>query len=738
MYFLRNLSSIAVERSNPWDFSAIDRVPADCLGKAGKTARSEWITAPKTDFQAYSLFEGVNANLRIRAGSSSEEGNPPVKMHGLAVDYDFPLKEEEIAAGLDRMSPDCRPQWRETTLSSNCRLVWLFHTPIALPSYAFAVAFLKSLDSVIPFRNLAGIDESALLAPERYYTNGCKWQKINPLPFPDAYLRGHLAKVSDKFDFNGPEFGSTLPLSAVIDPLRQKYPRFSEWPGDFVLGSAGPTFWIDGSESPKSAIVRETGIQTFAGHAPKPFFSWAELLGADLVNRFKTEQIGTSSQGIYYDEKHYFSKNGAGIWCIDPRENITLFLKQERGLSDTRKKGELTSEVERALVHIQRRNRIKTAAPFSFYPEGVTLILGESVLNTHTRRTISPAESAGPYPFLEEFLNTLFDPPEQLDYFLSWLSYYYKSCYRRAPRSGHAIFLAGGTNVGKTFLSRAVIGGLVGGFAEAHQFLTGADAFNSELFDCALWVIDDAGIASNFSAHKRFSENVKRIVANPTIRCNGKFLKANTVAWQGRVFVTLNTDPESSRILPDLDLSLREKIMILRTHEVAQIQFLPADEMESMLKRELPYLARFLLDYQTPKHCVSADPRFGVQPYLEKSLVDTANQSSVSGAFSEILEEWRRTFFMEHEPTAEKWEGTSLQLYKAILLDHTLVEAMKPFNLQGIGRMLASLASKKVFDIQVTGEDSRRMFMIPRDEARFPRRRSVIITQSDASKFEKK
>jgi hypothetical protein len=730
MFYLKNLSSVSVERGDPWEFTKIEDVPAECLGKTGKSARTDWMTAPLTDFHAYSLWEGVNSNLRIRgpSGSKDDEGNPPQYAHGHATDYDYALTEAEIEAAIARM--DIKPNWRETTLSGNCRLIWLYAKPIPIPSYAFAVAWCLSLDQIIPFRQMAGIDEGALKAPERYYTNGCRWQKLNPLPVPHALLVGHLVRVSAKFDFRGPEFGVSIPLDVVAQQLRIKYPKFAEWPGDFTLDAQGPSFWVDASESPKSAIVRETGMQTFSGHAHKPFFNWAELIGGDFCARFKTEQLGSAVTGIFYDEKHYFSKNSQGIWCIDPKENIVGLLKQERGLSDIKRKGDTTTEIERGLVYIQRNQRIKTAAPFAFYPEGEITVLGEKVLNTHTRKALAPSPEPGDFPWIANFLHNLFLTEDQLVYFISWLSYFYRSCYLRAPRSGHCVFIAGGTSVGKTFLSRGIIGGLVGGFCEANQFLMGEDTFNSELFDCGLWCIDDASIASDFKAHKRFSEMIKRIVANPSIRCNGKFLKANTVAWQGRIIITLNTDAESVRMLPDLDISLREKIMIFRTVEVSKIAFMTQDKMEAMLARELPLFARYLLDYQIPVECQSADPRFGVRNYLEPSLVNTANQSSISGTFAEILEEFTRAHFTEREPHADKWEGTALQLHKSIMLDPTICEAMKPFNVQSVGRMMISLAAKKVFDISVSGGEGSRIFTIHRDETRFPRTKMLQTPKS--------
>jgi len=613
--------------------------------------------------------------------------------------------------------------------------VWLFAEPVGIPSHEFAVQFLKSLEAVVPFRNLAGIDEPALIAPEKYYTNGCRWQKINPHSFPHALLMGHLIKFSEKFNWKGDKDATLIPLDIVSAQLKEKFPRFSEWPGDFVDGSQGPSFWIDGSESPKSAIVRPTGMQSLAAHRTKPFYFWPELIGAEFCNRYKTEQIGKATDGIYYDEKHYYSLNDAGVWCSDPKENIIGLLKTERGLSDLKRKGENTSEIERALVHIQRRNRVRVAAPFAFFPAGRTTLLGESVLNTHTRKAMTPAEKPGEFPFLDKFLRTLFDPAEQYEFFISWLSYYYKACLERKPRSGHAMYIFGGTSVGKTFCMRGLVGGLVGGFAEPQAYFTGEDSFNSELFDYALWCIDDGSLSKNYAMKQKVDEMIKRSVANPTMRCRGLYTKGATVSCQPRISVTGNLDAESKRALPDMDLSLREKIMVLKAHEVAQATFLPFDDMTAILARELPYLARFLLDWEIPPQCRTADPRFGVANYLEKSLVESANQGSISGAFSEILDEWQAMYFTQYEPAADEWSGTSLQLYKSIMQDHTLVEAMRPFGVQNIGRMLVSLANKHVFGITVSGDEGRRTFKIPRDLARFPKAKSLIVPGNSNEKF---
>ena len=65
----------------------------------------------------------------------------------------------------------------------------------------------------------------------------------------------------------------------------------------------------------------------------------------------------------------------------------------------------------------------------------------------------------------------------------------------------------------------------------------------------------------------------------------------------------------------------------------------------------------------------------GVKSFADPSLVESSRQSSRSGGFAEILEDWKDQYFGIREPNAKFWEGTAYQLQKAILLDpHGLFE----------------------------------------------------------------
>lgn len=738
-FALKNLGTRSTEPCVPWEFTRLDLVPPKCL--ADKSARTAWMLLPATEFNAYSGFEGLNANQRVKASASGDEGNPPLMQHAFVADIDFPLSDVEVRAALSRMK--IAPNWLERSLSGNWRMVWLFEKPVLFPSYDFAVFWLSKLEDIIPFRQVAGVDEGAITAPERYYTNGCVWEKLHDAPVPHTLLLGQLQAVSAKFNWSGPELGVTIPLDAVADELRKKFPRFSEWPVDFTLDSQGPSFWIDNSVSPKSAIVRATGMQTFSGHATKPFSDWSELLGHDFVQKYRLEEMGKAIDGIYYDGRQFIRKNGSGEWTWEDVSSVSLFLRVHRGLSDRRPKGRDFSPVDSALIAIKDLATVTSAGSFAGYKKGVIQLPGGRYLNIHNRDVVSPIEGPavwgpdGKFPFLSWFFNEFFSSPEQLPYFLSWLSRFYIASYNRDPRGGHAMFLFGPPNRGKTLLSTAILGGLLGGQAEAKDWLMGEDNFNSELFDYVLWTVNDGSVASTTTMMTHFSEMVKRCVANQSFRSNEKFRKAGQVQWQGRAFITGNVDPESLRQIPNMDISMKEKIMLMRITDVRQDGFVFPDDgvVRSNLDRELPAFARFLLDYQIPPQCRSKDARYGVKEYHEPSLLMEANHSSTSGTFGEILDEWQREYFHVREPQATEWVGTALQFHKSVLQDTSMNEAMRPYNVQASSRMLSNLAIKGVFDIEISGDEHRRLFVIKRD-ARYPMApRAASQPQSTTGKF---
>ena len=227
---------------------------------------------------------------------------------------------------------------------------------------------------------------------------------------------------------------------------------------------------------------------------------------------------------------------------------------------------------------------------------------------------------------------------------------------------GQAIFLAGDTGRGKTFFSNRIVGALVGGHADASQYLMGKTNFNKDLFHKPFWTVDDALPGDNNQDHKAFSTMVKRVTANNMFEFHAKFRDACQVAWSGRVMVTGNLDADSLRILPDLDTSILDKLLLFKA--APRVSHFPEKhQLEAIVRQELPHFAAWLIEYTPPDNVMDADPRYGVaryhHPFLKQAAGDSNDSSTVRELLQIFLKDYKRSYF----------EGTAVQLMQEMFTD---------------------------------------------------------------------
>lgn len=721
-FALPNLVSKTITPCVPWTFKAT--IPDEVKGKEGKKLRDAWINNSDTQHEVYSAFEGLNSTLRISGGKkvSQDEENPPFKMHAFVADIDCPVSTEELAAGLNRIK--FHPNYYEKTLSGNARLIWLLESPVTLPSRKFAVEFLELALVRMRVEQIApALDKPAWLEPNRYYTNSGDFYTVSESPrIGSALLQGWLIEVAEKHHWKKQKNAVAIPLPIVFAEIDKKFPNHG-WAGDFVDEAQGPSFWLPNSSSPKSAIVKSTGLFTFSSSATKAFYTWADLLGVDFVHTYESEMLGQAVKEIFHDGKQYYRSDGFSDWKPFTKEDTQSHLVTTRGINPV-KEGDRASELSRAMEYVRDWQGIVGAAPFVFQPPGIITKNGNRFLNTHTRRVLSPIERTGSnsmpwgegFPFLARYFAGFFDPPEQLDYFLSWLARFYRGAYELNLQSGQNVFLLGPQNVGKTFLSQGLLWELMGGGAEAEAYLLGKTEFNSELFEVGVWSVDDNAATVDVVTHRKFSAITKKMAANTVFQYHAKFRVPCSVDWLGRVFVTANDDEQSARIVPDMSISNREKFHLFRAAREPAVVFPDRRGCKAILREELPHFARYLLEYKMPAHCIG-NSRFGVQHYHEPSLLSTAEQSSYSAGFLEIIEDWRETFFSEN-PSLPHWEGTSFQLLKKLNSDPlSSLAGVRSLSVNSIGAGLSALKARGL-PFECLGDGLTRVWRLPKPVAR--------------------
>src|ERR1051326_6052828 len=616
----------------PWTFKPA--VPAG----VDKPAYLKWRAADSTEHLLFTGSEGANPDLRF-----NKKTNPIRKLHCLIADYDSAISVAMEASAIANAPADLKPNWMSQTFSGGRRLVWLFEEPIAFDD-VLAKRFLEIAGKELKVSSLLpGLDAPSWINPYKIYDVGHTWQQLSTAPISSKMLHAWLVEASKRTDWS--KVGDlNIPLADVEEQLHKQFP--GAWTGEFTVGSRGPVFW-EGRSNPSAAVVTEHGMIAFSSH--KLFHSWGEIFGAAFLRKYQADKIGGAVTDSWFDGKAYYRKI-KGRWVTWAKEDFVKHLCANKGLDSSKGKGEVASETARAEIFIQENRRVDGVIPRLFDPRDVIESSGKIYLNCACVRQLQPAEEPQEwgvnFPWCARFLGMRFSDQER-NIFLAWWKRFYGSALAGDLLKGQALFLVGTIKLGKTLLAHHMIGASVGGAADASPHLTNGSEFNKELFEVALRCIDDGEVASNESAHRKFSEAVKRIVANPTMVYRAMYRDAQSVIYNGRLLVTLNDDSYSLQMIPDLEMSMEEKILVLKFLD-SGYKFPPKWELEPMIASELPFLLRWLVDWEVPQDIVG-DNRFGVVSYINEELREKSLHSGQAGVLLDMISVWVKWTHFENQ-----------------------------------------------------------------------------------------
>jgi len=712
-FYAENLVTQTVTEGLPWDFVMTESITAQV--RHDKTERQLFYNNPATAHSFYSFIEGVNSNLRC-----NRENNPPYVMHGFAGDYDtLALPKERILEAIASLK--IKPTYIERSLGGNWRLVWIFPRPLYVSSYEFCKLILQNAVKWLNLNVLPCFDEAAFISPTRLLCNGCQWEKVGE-PIANTDLQSFFVDCAKEHkDFKHSSDDGNVPLDLVEKALREKYPSFS-WPSAFEENSQGPSFWIPESTSPMSAIVKRGGMVTFSAHAIKNFYPWSDILGSEFAKKWSDDAITKATDDIFWDGKLAWWKGRDGIYAPEDRTVLANYLKVNCRLSSKEDKQTGVSQLDLAMNHIYQENKVHGAGPFTFQKPGLLIYQGLRRLNTYYYKPIEPAAGKqvlgpnGNAPFCSALLWHNFAIPDEMPYyhFMAWWQYYYRAAIEWQTLPGQNIFVAGLAGVGKTFINRSLVGPSVGGFVDTSDYFLGKSSFNAYMLYAPHWVLDDDTPAGSAGMLANTSALLKKVAANQDFLSNAKFQQQTMVAWNGRVFATLNLDSYSTRIIGPMDDGTRNKTNIYRCNPA--IFPFPSSRLEQakIVKKELPFLLRALLDMQIPDF-IQRDSRYGILPYHDEILLDQAHQSQTIAPFKEVLIEVLADWFHAN-PTAEFWKGTITQILRVLLADSRNEQILRGIKLDQSNRLLEQIQKEGLIACEFdTGKLKTRIWRFPRE-----------------------
>jgi len=690
LFVLPNIVSHTTTISDDVTLSAIQKLRPLAMSKEDFRTECAQVT---TQGHFISVWEGYNPTARINSG------NPPKYLHGIIADYDSINAMKELQAL--PTSTGHLPSWIiETFTPGKCRAIWVFENPVLVTNPFVAEGFVKELNKKLKISEaLPGFDKSSF-KDTQYFELGFGMHAVQgSTPVPDTLLAqcmmegGLSAKIDSGSD---PE----IPMDKIAEEVERQFP--GRWVGTFEEGRRGPLFWINDGISRDGCAVATNGMICYSDRAASNFMPWRAVLGAKFVDEYETQKVGRAAEMYYTDGRAFWTNYASPEWSDHQTETVKRHLR-EAGCSDKIRRGQNNSEVNKVLVYIENNRRVAAAVPMLFVEDEVVYYEGKRYLNTSTKKVMQPADSGDPkdFPWIYDYFMNGFDGQQDgipaHEFLLGWAKRLYVSSLLGNPQQGQCLIIAGEAHLGKTFSSKCLFGAMMGGSIAADDILLQKTKFNSQAAECAIWRCDDAISEGDYKTKQVLAGSLKAMAANPTVLYHPKFVNPTELPFKGRVILTCNVDPESLKILPFLDGTIKDKLMLFRMSKTYKPHFFKTNtENEQRVLNELPFFLKFLTDYQVHPDVIDhANPRFEIKSFHHAELVAEANSEQRESILAEVI----ATAMVSQRSTTKKGEKLKLSATGLVELLEAAGQGRTIQQLGGavhIGKMLKKVIEQKL------------------------------------------
>lgn len=284
---------------------------------------------------------------------------------------------------------------------------------------------------------------------------------------------------------------------------------------------------------------------------------------------------------------------------------------------------------------------------------------GSRILITREDYKIEPVP--GDWPLLQGIIGNMFGE-EQSMYFYGWLKVALRCFYDNRNRPGQVLVMAGKKGCGKSLLQRIITELFGGQKRDPFLFLTRGTSFNEELFEAVHLCVEDALSNADIRSRRTFGSMLKQIAANRSHFCHPKGRKAFDVEPLWRMTISLNIEAENIQLLPPLDDSLEDKIIMLRAFSHPMPMDTYENDNEALFREtlfaELPAMIYDILNWELPPEI--RDPRFGVKAYQHPDILEMLSAIDPEQKLLELID----THLFDE--SLEPWFGTIADLEQEI------------------------------------------------------------------------
>jgi hypothetical protein len=370
----------------------------------------------------------------------------------------------------------------------------------------------------------------------------------------------------------------------------------------------------------------------------------------------------------------FYDSHRAMFWAPNSRDGLVAIKTsdvrrwlEERGCRNKPKRKERVSEIDALLTALQRECDVDYAGSLAGYRRGVYEIGGKRILAKDSPTLIEP--KPGAWPLLSGIIQRMLGTEQEV-FLLGWLKVGFESLCSGKFRVGQALTLAGPRDCGKSLLQNLITIMLGNRSTKPHRYMSGATDFNGDLFGCEHLIIEDEEASTDIRARRNFGTKIKEITANQTHSCHAKFRPAISLAPFWRLTISVNDEPENLMILPPIDESLQDKIIILKAAKHPMPMPTASDHERGLFMQaliaELPHFAHFLTQWQIPAKLVSQ--RYGITHFHHPEILEALGTLAPETKLLELID----TALFD-SPAAACWEGSANNLERELTKDSSLV-----------------------------------------------------------------
>ncbi len=376
------------------------------------------------------------------------------------------------------------------------------------------------------------------------------------------------------------------------------------------------------------------------------------------------------------------------------------------------------SPVAEEVIRIQVEQDVGYAGPLAGHGVGLIETCGQRILVTRAPHLIKP--QPGICPTIEKLISGLLDDPEhdQIGYLLGWLKIAYETLAQGKLRHGQLLAIAGPRECGKSLLQELITEMLGGRSAKPYRYMCGATEFNGDLFGAEHLVIEDEVAFTDIRARRHFGARIKDFTVNTVQSCHAKNRQALSLKPFWRMSISLNDEPENLLILPPIDDSLEDKIILLKANKnpmpMPTGQLGARQAFMATLISELPQFLHLLENYRIPPAMQSE--RFGIKHFQHPALLSALSEMSPEMRLLGLID-----LAMEERDAVGAWTGTATELERMLLECKSNHEARRLLDWNNAtGTYLGRLAKKVPHRVKAERTNSARQWKITPSTWYFP------------------